>query len=105
MESSMEVSPCESRPARTGNWLARAMIFVTATAVLTMIASLKWRFLDRFVAGARHGKIGFDFFPVPRGFDNLLHGANIFMSGASDYGPYGSWYLYHPVVAVAIGSW
>jgi len=104
-ESAMEDHPSESCPGKSSRWLATALTFVTVAAALTMMASLKWRYLDRFVAGARHNKIGFDFFPVPRGFINLMKGTSIFLSEVSDYGPYGSWYLYHPFVAVAFGSW
>ncbi len=70
-----------------------------------MMASLQWRFLDRFVVGSWHGKIGIDFFQIPRGYHNLLIGNSIFLTDINDYGPYATMYLNHPSLAVAIGPW
>ena len=70
-----------------------------------MLASLKWHFLDRFFAGATIGKMGIDFFQIPRGFNNLLAGNSMMLTEVGDYGPYATPYLNHPLVAVAIGSW
>ncbi len=84
-----------------------AILFAIATVVwtVTMIASLHWRFLDRFVLGAEHGLIGIDFFQLPRGYDNLLLGNNIFLTETGTYGSDATMYLYHPFVAVAVGPW
>ncbi len=82
-------------------------IFLGATAVwvAAMLASLHWRFLDRFVVATRNGRIGWDFFQTPRGFRNLLAGNSIFLTEISDYGPYATAYFNHPFVAVAVGPW
>ncbi len=70
-----------------------------------MMASLKWQFLDRFVVGSWHGRMGADFFQIPRGYNNLLIGNNIFLTDVGIYGPYATSYLNHPFLAVAIGPW
>jgi tetratricopeptide (TPR) repeat protein len=90
---------------KAGTWLA--ILFASATVVwtVTMIASLHWRFLDKFVLGAGHGIIGIDFFQIPRGYANLLLGNNIFLTETGTYGPDASMYLNHPFVAVAVGPW
>ena len=51
------------------------------------------------------GKMGIDFFQIPRGFNNLLAGNSVMLTEVGDYGPYATPYLNHPLVAVAIGSW
>jgi hypothetical protein len=70
-----------------------------------MMASLKWQFLDQFVVGSWHGHMGTDFFQIPRGYNNLLLGINIFLTDLNDYGPSATMYLNHPFLAVAIGPW
>ena len=91
-------------PKKAAVW--PAILFVIAAVVWTavMMASLHWRFLDRFV-GVADGPIGLDFFQTPRGYNNLLMGNSIFATELSDYGPYATPYLYHPVVALAVGPW
>ncbi len=84
-----------------------ALLFVVAAVAwtATMMASLEWRFLDRFVVSTRHGHLGIDFFQIPRGYNNLLIGNSIFLTDVGMYGPYASPYLNHPFLAVAIGPW
>ncbi len=84
-------------------WLLRLL---TAAFVLLMLLSLKFRFLDIFVAGSWHGRIGNDFFSVPRSFLNLLEHKSMFSNtGFSSYGPYGGMYTYHPVLSIFVGFW
>jgi hypothetical protein len=92
-------------PSRTAAW--PAVLFAVAAVVWTavMMVSLEWRFLDRFVVGSKHGRIGIDFFQVPRGYENLLIGNSIFLTDVGTYGPYATAYLNHPFLAVAIGPW
>ena len=90
------------RPIR---WPATALTIVTVIWTVLMLASLKWRFLDRLVAGTAHGRIADDFFQVPRGYLNLLAGNSIFLTEMGNYGPYCSMYLNHPFLATAIGPW
>lgn len=55
--------------------------------------------------GTWHGKIGYDFFSVPRSFINLQFGKSIFDTQFFHYGPFASKYFYHPILSVLLGSW
>ncbi|MDD2772579.1 MAG: hypothetical protein PHP45_02670 [Elusimicrobiales bacterium] len=92
------------RPALS-KFLDKWLYAMTGAYVLLMLLSLRYRFLDPFIATTWHGKIGLDFFAVPRGFINLLHGKSIYDTWAFAWGPYASWYPYHPAAAVLAGSW
>jgi len=76
---------------------------ITAIIVVVMLFSLRYRFLDYFIITTWHGKMGLDFFSVPRAFINLTHGKSIYDSWANNYGPYASWFPYHPLTAPLIG--
>ncbi len=76
-----------------------------AVYTAVMLLSLKYRFLDIFMPGTWHGRLGFDFFSIPRSFINLTNGTSLYFTRACDYGPYASWFPYHPAVSVAVGSW
>jgi hypothetical protein len=87
-------------------YLIKLLPFLTIIFVLLMLLSLKFRFLDIFVVGSWHGRIGNDFFSVPRSFLNLLKQTSMFSStGFSSYGPYGGMYAYHPALSILAGSW
>jgi Flp pilus assembly protein TadD len=86
-------------------WPGVLLAVAAAVWTATMLASLEWRFLDRFVQGTYHGQRGLDFFQIPRGYDNWLIGNSILLTDVSDYGPYASPYLNHPFLAMAIGPW
>jgi hypothetical protein len=92
-------------PQKTIRWPAVVLLIITFAWTATMMASLRWRFLDPFVVGATHGKIGYDFFQNPRGFANLLAGNNIYVTEISDYGPYATPFFCHPMVAMVVGGW
>lgn len=85
--------------------LTAALPWLTLAWVALMLVSLYWPVLDQFVIGSWHRQTGLDFFSVPRAWENLLAGRSIFDTNASSFGPYAAWYPYHPLVAVAIGSW
>ena len=85
--------------------LARALPAITIAWVSVIFLSLHFHFLDPLVPTTWHGRMGFDFFSVPRAFLNLRHGISIYNTRASAYGPYATWYPYHPAVAVFAGSW
>ena len=85
--------------------LARALPYITAIGVAVMLASLKFGFLDTFFPTTWHGRPAFDFFSVPRAYDNLMHGRSIYNTWVSSYGPYATWYPYHPSLAFFVGSW
>ncbi len=98
--------PQPTKPAgRAAKWPAILFAVAVVVWIAVMVASLRGRFLDRFVVGSWHGSIGIDFFQVPRAYNNLLIGNSIFLTDVDSYGPYATMYLYHPFVAVAIGPW
>lgn len=77
---------------------------ITVLTVILFLLSLKYRFLDIFVVGAFHGKIGNDFFSIPGSFLNLLDHRSIYNRNYN-FGPYATWYPYHPAVSLVLGSW
>jgi hypothetical protein len=85
--------------------LCAALPYIVAVWVALIFLSLKFHFLDGFLATAWHGRMGFDFFAVPRGFINLVHGKSIYATRTCQWGPYSTWYPYHPATAVLVGSW
>ena len=101
------ISDPQKTKAQTRAAVWPAILFAVAVVGLpaAMAASIQWRFFDRFTVGSWDGKIGFDFFQIPRGYNNLLIGNSIFLTDAGTYGPYASSYLNHPFVAVAVGPW
>ena len=92
-------------PSKAAKRWAVFLVVVTAVWTLAMLASLQWRFLDRFIASSDSGRMGWDFFLAPRAFRNLLAGNSIFLTEISDYGPYATSYVQHPFLAVAVGPW
>jgi len=86
-------------------WGSSILIAIVLVWTLAMAVSLRYGFLDRFVAGALPGGLGLDFFCAPRGFDNLISGSNIYLTEMSPYGSNCSAFLSHPMVAVAVGPW
>jgi len=102
---------------RLAAFLEKRLPAITACCLAVMLASIGcavWRlayhapgggFLDTFMATTWHGKAGLDFFSVPRGFINLIHGKSIYDTWGCAYGPYASWFPYHPAAAVLAGSW
>lgn len=83
--------------------LAMWLPFLTTACFAVMLLSLKFDFLDEFFITTWHGRLGFDYFSVPRAFLNLTDGISIFDTNAGRYGPYASWYPYHPSLAVWLG--
>ena len=98
--------PQPTKPkGRTATWPAILFAVAVVAWTATMLISLQWRFLDRFVVGSWHGRMGIDFFQIPRGYRNLLIGNSIFLTDINDYGSFATMYLNHPLLAVAIGPW
>jgi len=87
-----------------GERLAKYFPYLAGLGAGLMLLSLRLRFLDYFIPTTWHGRMGFDFFSVPRSFLNLLHGESIYNTRLLDYGPYSTWFPYHPAVSVYIGS-
>lgn len=94
-----------STHAKTTRWPAFALAGVTLAWTATMLASLRWHFLDPFVSGILNHEIAPDFFQVPCGFKNLVAGNNIFLTEISDYFTARSAYHTHPLLAVVVGPW
>lgn len=58
-----------------------------------------------FGSGERGGQ-GIDFFCVPKAYSNLLAGRSAFDTwSAPSYGPYATWFVLHPAVAVWVGGY
>ncbi|HTU25180.1 MAG TPA: hypothetical protein VMF30_07270, partial [Pirellulales bacterium] len=85
--------------------MSLALLVVTVLWTLFMIASLWGRYLDPFLVGTLHGRIGCDFFSTPRAFRNLAIGNSMVLTELDTYGPYATMFLFHPAVAVVNGSW
>ena len=97
---------CQAKPRKeTAAWLATAFAMAAILWTGVMLASLRWHFLDRFSAGTPDRRVGVDFFQVPRGYENLFHGNSILLTELSRFGPYGTPYVLHPCLAIAVGSW
>ena len=97
--------PAQS-PNRATRWLVFAFLAAAVLWTAAMLGSLEWRYLDPFVAGAAHGRIGADFFQTPRALQILAAGNNMFLTEISDYGPYyATSYYYHPLAAIFVGPW
>ena len=64
------------------------------------LISLRTGWLHLFFFDTDVGKVqGIDFFPLPRAFDGLLHDRSAFDTFHSSYGPYATWFIYHPAIA------
>jgi hypothetical protein len=87
--------------------LSRILPFFIVAAVLFMLASLHFGWLDLFFFGAENAQVkGIDYFAVPKSYLNLLDGRSVFDTwGGNMYGPYATWYLAHPAFSVFIASW
>lgn len=81
----------------------------TLAVVLLFIGSLKYRYLNKLFPGVMPGNIGWDFFTIPRAFDYLIHGVNMYHRAPaayqSNYGPYATEpFSPHPLLAVVPGG-
>ena len=76
----------------------------TTVWVAVMLLSLRFNWLGRFFFDTNHAHVqGIDFFPIERAFLNFIAGRSQFDTFAIAYGPYATWYLYHPAMALIIG--
>jgi hypothetical protein len=92
-------------PAARENIEARVFTAAAIIWAAVVFLSLRFHFLDPLIPTTWHGRMGFDFFAVPRAFINLRHGVSIYATRACAYGPYSTWYPYHPALALLAGSW
>lgn len=82
-------------------------LVLLAACVALMVAGLVAGFHEPlfFGLGERGGQ-GIDFFCVPKAFRNLLAGRSAFDTwGGEPYGPYLTWFVLHPAVALWIGAY
>jgi len=83
---------------------AKIVWLITAFWLLVLLLSLKFGWLGGFFFDSRHAHVqGIDFFPVERAFLNVAAGRSEFDTFAIPYGPYATWFLYHPALALVIG--
>jgi len=83
---------------------AKLIWIITALWLFVFLASLKTGWLGCFFFDSGHAHVqGIDFFPVERAFLNLASGHSEFDTFAINYGPYATWFLYHPALALVIG--
>jgi hypothetical protein len=84
---------------------AAAMVWAaTAAWVAVLLASLRYGLLDRFFFDSSHAHVqGIDFFPVVRAFLSILNGHSAYDTFSVNYGPYATWFLYHPLLALTLG--
>lgn len=83
---------------------AKIVWVITALWMMVMLLSLKYGWLGGFFFDSRHAHVqGIDFFPIERAFLNLTAGRSEFDTFAISYGPYATWFLYHPALALVIG--
>lgn len=92
-------------PQKATRWLAVVLSTVTVAWTAAMVASLRWHFLDPFVAGITNNPLALDFFQFPCAFKNLLVGNSIYLTEVCDYASFGTPYYNHPLTAIAVGPW
>jgi hypothetical protein len=85
------------------------ILWIAAIAwVLLLLLAFRFGLLTPFFYDQTHGRAnpGIDFFQIGRAFDNLLNGRSIFDTfSGTPYGPYATWYVYHPALALILGPW
>jgi hypothetical protein len=83
---------------------AKLIWLITALWLIVLLSSLHTGWLSGFFFDATHAHVqGIDFFPVERAFLNFTAGRSQYDTFALVYGPYASWYLYHPLLALILG--
>jgi hypothetical protein len=83
---------------------AKLLWIVTALWLIVMLASLYTGWLGGFFFDSTHAHVqGIDFFPVERAFLNFTAGRSQYDTFAIAYGPYATWFLYHPALALVLG--
>jgi len=86
-------------------WLARLLPFVTGAWIAILF--LQPAGLLDFLFWKSSGAIGTDYWCIPRGFLNLLHGHSLYdtFNGAQFGGPIVTWYLGHPAFELIVAPW
>ncbi len=83
---------------------AKLLWIVTALWLIVMLTSLRAGWLSGFFFDSTHAHVqGIDFFPVERAFLNFVAGRSQYDTFAIVYGPYATWFLYHPALALIVG--
>ncbi len=86
--------------------VTRILPFLTAALVLVQLLSLRLPLLRGFFYDTLQADVqGIDYFSLPKAWLNLQAGRSLY--GTFDppaYGPHFTWYLAHPVLAIALGG-
>ncbi len=83
---------------------ALAILIFTAVWAVFMLVSLRTGLLNCFYFDTTFAHVqGIDFFPVERGWRNLLDGRSMFDTFHSTYGPRATWLVYHPGIVLVLG--
>jgi hypothetical protein len=87
--------------------LARWGVALIVAYVVVMLLGLALGFCEPLFFGkAARGNQGIDFFCVPKAYLNLLNGRSAFDTwGGGQYGPYATWFVLHPAVALWVGGY
>ena len=90
-------------------FLDRLVPWLTVLGMLVQLLSLHWRWLDRALQPAVAGGPtlrGTDYWCLPTAWVNLLAGKSAYDTWAHPLvTSVSTWYLAHPILAVALGSW
>ena len=82
---------------------AKLLWIGTALWLLVLLMSLHTGWLSGFFFDSTAHVQGIDFFPVERAFLNFVAGRSQYDTFAVVYGPYATWFLYHPALALVLG--
>ena len=86
--------------------VTRALPWLTVVWVFAQLVSLRLGLLNRFFFDTLHADVqGIDFYSLPKAWLNLLAGRSLYATfDPPAYGPHFTWYLAHPMLAVALGA-
>lgn len=86
--------------------VAWGIALIGAYVVVMLIALSVGAYRPLFFGLGERGGQGIDFFCVPKAYLNLLHGQSAFDTWRGvAYGPYATWFVLHPAVALWIGGY
>ena len=83
---------------------AKVVLSITLLWLMVMLVSLRTGWLNGLFFDGSHAHVqGVDFFPVARAWLNLAAGHSEYDTFQSGYGPYATWLVYHPALALLLG--
>ena len=96
------------RTIRQAGWGPVLVYGYASLILLLFVASLRFHFLDFLFSQTLSGYLGWDYFLLPRAYDCLLHGVNMFdpypAATECGYGPWATPFVLHPLSAVVPGA-